>query len=85
MWPGVHPDETKARSRMQINASDLQRWETAGRRLFDVTPTVLHEITDLRVDASKSRLIRAASAARYKGRVRLPQLWELVGAAALVE
>jgi hypothetical protein len=50
---------------MQINASDLQRWETAGCRLFDVTPTVLHEITDLRVDPSKSRLIRAASAARY--------------------
>jgi hypothetical protein len=51
--------------RIDIPAADLARWEALGRRLENVTPTLLLAVSDLHADPCKIRLHRAASAARY--------------------
>ena len=51
--------------RIDIPATDLERWEAVAERLLPVTPAVLLEVSDLWADPCKHRIGRAANAARF--------------------
>jgi hypothetical protein len=55
-----------ARTRpVDITIHDLSRWETAGRRLENIAPSVLAEIHAIWIEPNRLRLCLAANAARY--------------------
>ena len=50
---------------MDVSIDDLSRWETAGRRLQYIAPSVLVEIHAIWIEPNRLRLSLAANAARY--------------------
>jgi hypothetical protein len=61
----VHNDDVAQSRSIALSIDDLSRWETTGRRLETVAPSLLVEIHAIWIEPNPLRFSLAANAARY--------------------